>query len=66
MITLSVPDMTCGHCKASVEKALARVDPAAAVTVDLTARRVSVETAAPAPALIAALAAAGFDARAAG
>lgn len=66
MITLSVPDMNCGHCKASVEKALARVDPAAAVTVDLTARRVTVQTAAAAPALIAALAAAGFEAAPAG
>lgn len=60
MITLSVPDMNCGHCKASVEKALSRVDPAAAVTVDIPARRVTVETKAEAPALIAALAAVGF------
>jgi hypothetical protein len=27
MITLNVPDMSCGHCKATVEKAVAGVDP---------------------------------------
>ena len=64
MITLSVPDMHCGKCKAGVERALTAVDPAARVEVDLTARRVSVETLAPLPALLAALGNAGFPASA--
>jgi copper chaperone len=64
MITLEIPDMSCGHCKATVEKALASVDPAAAVTVDLAARRASVDTGMPVTALIAALDAAGFAAHA--
>ena len=58
MTTLSVPDMSCGHCKASVEQALAPI--ATAVTVDLTTRQVRAEGAA--PAMIAALAAVGFPA----
>ena len=46
MTTLSVPDMTCGHCKASVEAALATVPGVAKVAVDLTSHRVDVEGAA--------------------
>ncbi|MDR7125169.1 heavy-metal-associated domain-containing protein [Pseudotabrizicola sp. 4114] len=41
MTLLSVPDMSCGHCKASVEAALTPL--AETVTVDLPGRRVSVE-----------------------
>lgn len=62
MTTLSVPEMNCGHCKASVEAALTRLDPSARVVVDLTARRVDVTSQAPTAAMIAALGAAGFDA----
>ncbi len=63
MITLSVPDMSCGHCKASVEAALAPLT--ARVTVDLPARTVSAEGA-PAETLVRALAAIGFPASVAG
>lgn len=59
MTTLSVPDMSCGHCKASVEAALAPL--ASRVQVDLPARRVTAEGAPP-RALIDALAAVGFPA----
>ncbi|MFN3723093.1 MAG: heavy-metal-associated domain-containing protein [Paracoccaceae bacterium] len=41
MTLLSVPDMSCNHCKAAVESALAPI--AGAVTVDLTTRRVEVQ-----------------------
>lgn len=60
MTVLSVPDMSCGHCKASVEAALKPI--ADRVEVDLPARRVRAEGASP-EALIAALAAVGFPAR---
>lgn len=63
MTTLSVPDMSCGHCKASVEAALAPI--ASRVEVDLPARRVTVEGAAP-EAAVQALAAIGFPATVAG
>ncbi|MFN3293993.1 MAG: heavy-metal-associated domain-containing protein [Gemmobacter sp.] len=59
---LSIPDMTCGHCSRSVTAAVKALDPKAEVAVDLSTRRARVETSAPAPAVIAALAEVGFDA----
>lgn len=61
MTILSIPDMTCGHCRASVEAALAPL--AAKVAVDLPARQVTVEGAAEPARLIAALSEVGFDAK---
>ena len=61
MITLSVPDMSCGHCKASVESALAPL--AARVDVDLSHREVKIEGASAPQALIAALGDIGFPAK---
>ncbi|QYK42927.1 MAG: heavy-metal-associated domain-containing protein [Paracoccaceae bacterium] len=63
MITLEIPDMSCGHCKAAVERALTGADPGAAVAVDLPARRATVAGAAAPALLVAALDAAGFPAR---
>lgn len=40
-MTFTVPDMTCGHCKAAIETAIAQAGGRAAV--DLTARTVTVE-----------------------
>ncbi len=62
MTTFLVPDMSCGHCKATVEAALARVEGAGAVTVDLTLRQVTASGTAPVPAVLAALDAAGYPA----
>ena len=42
-IQLSVPDMTCGHCKASVEKALGEIAGVQAVSVDLPNKTVAVQ-----------------------
>lgn len=64
MTRLSVPDMSCGHCKASVEAAIAAVDQGSQVRVDLAAKTVEVEGKAPAAALIAALTEAGYPATA--
>ena len=44
MLTLKVPDMTCGHCAETVEKAVKSVDPAAKVEVDLAQKTVTIET----------------------
>ncbi len=62
MTKLSIPEMSCGHCKAGVEKAVASVDPAAKVVVDLTTRHADVDSTSPAAALIAALKSAGYAA----
>ena len=62
MTTLSVPDMSCGHCKATVEAALAKVEGTGSVTVDLSLREVTVSGTAAAPALLAALDGAGYPA----
>ncbi len=62
MTTLSVPDMSCSHCKATVEAALGAVPQAGAVKVDLSTRKVEVTGPAPAADLIQALDAAGYPA----
>ncbi len=61
MIRLSVPDMSCGHCKASVEGALAALPGAAPFTIDLQKREV--EASGNPAALLAALAEIGFPAQ---
>jgi len=63
MTRLSIPDMSCGHCKAAVEAALAGVAGSGEIAVDLVAREVSVAGNAPVPALLAALHAAGYQAQ---
>ncbi len=62
MTKLKVPEMSCGHCKAAVEKAVASVDAQAKVDVDLENRTVQVETTAANDALIAALKEEGYEA----
>ncbi len=64
MTTFSIPDMTCGHCKAAVEAAILKLDPAASVVVDLKTRRAEVTSTEPDEALINALNAVGFPAQA--
>jgi copper chaperone len=63
MIRLDVPEMSCGHCKASVEKAVRGLDAQAMVAVDLATRQVEITTAVPQAAVVAALQAAGFESR---
>ena len=54
--------MSCGHCKASIGKAIASVDSDAEVEYDLTTRQIAVQSHADADALIAAMQSAGYDA----
>ena len=61
MTKLSIPDMNCGHCKASVEAALAPL--AAQITVDLPARQVSIDGAPDIQAILSALGDIGFPAQ---
>lgn len=61
-VTLSVPGMTCGHCKAAVERELGKVPGVASVDVDLDSKQVVVAGAGlQHAALVAAVDEAGFD-----
>ena len=61
MTKLSVPEMSCGHCKSAIEKAVAGVDANARVSVDLENRTVSIESTTADAALIDALKAEGYE-----
>lgn len=41
---LNVQGMSCGHCERAVTEAIKRIDPKAAVKVDLASGRVEVES----------------------
>ncbi len=62
MIRYSIPDMSCGHCKATVDKTVKALDPHAVLQFDMGARTVEIQTDAPTAALLAALAASGYPA----
>ena len=62
MTKLNVPEMSCGHCKVAIEKAVAGVDADARVSVDLENRTVSIESSIADAALIDALKAGGYEA----
>ena len=44
MLKLKVPDMSCGHCASTIEKAIRNLDPTADVMVDLRSQTVTVAT----------------------
>jgi copper chaperone len=60
MTVLSVPSMSCGHCKASILTALSPLAAVSMIDIDLAKRQVSADG--PAEIMIQALAKAGFDA----
>jgi copper chaperone len=55
-----VPDMSCGHCVATIEKALKAADPMATLRTDLNARTAERETAVSSDAISQVLATAGY------
>jgi len=63
MTKFSIPDMTCGHCKKTVEEAIHRVDATAKVEVDLDKHVASVASAIGAEQLVGALEQAGYPAQ---
>jgi len=65
MYQLQVEEMSCGHCVASVTKAVKAVDPQANVEVDLASKQVKVRSGAALDAVKAAIADAGFPVSAA-
>ena len=58
----SIPDMTCGHCKAVVERTIIDLDSNASVVVNLGAHTAEVKTTVPAEAIIGALKPEGYSA----
>lgn len=62
MVELNVEGMSCGHCAGRVSKAIADVDPAAKVEVDLGAKLVRVTSSAAPDELAQAVTEAGYPA----
>ncbi len=44
MLELTLPDMTCGHCVATVKRTVAALDPNAQVEIDLPSHQVRIQT----------------------
>jgi len=59
----NVPTMTCGHCAATIEKAVKGVDPQATFSVDLVAKEVTVRSNVEEARVAEAIRAAGYEAR---
>jgi copper chaperone len=66
MTTLSIPDMSCGHCRASITEALRLLPGVTGLAFDAEARTARIEGTAPADSLIRALDQIGFPATVAG
>ena len=62
MYHLNIPDMTCGHCVSTVEKAVKTVDPSASVTVDLGTKTVSIDSQVTSETFISSIGSAGYQA----
>lgn len=60
----SVPDMSCGHCKAAIEKAVLGAEPNAALSFDMEARNVEIQSAMSSTDIQAVLGKAGYPAEA--
>jgi copper chaperone len=62
MTTFHIPDMSCGHCKSTVDKTIHSLDPSARIEFDMAARKVFVESNTDGAAVVAALMKVGFPA----
>jgi copper chaperone len=62
MTTFHIPDMSCGHCKATVEKTIRTLDPEAGVEFDMATRQVTLSSSADTTEVQAALGAVGYPA----
>lgn len=60
MTTLTIPEMSCGHCKAVIEKTVLGIDPAARLEFDLPAHKVDVQSSADPARITRALTEAGY------
>ncbi len=62
MQKFSVPDMTCGHCKKTIEEAINKLDGNAKIEVDLDAHVIEVATEAGTDKLLSTLKDVGYEA----
>jgi copper chaperone len=60
MLTLHIPDMTCGGCFAGIERVVKKFDAQASLSVDLVAHTVTVESAKEPTEIVKVIEAAGF------
>lgn len=60
MMEFKVEDMTCGHCASTITRAVKEVDAAGRCEIDLSAKRVRIESSHPAEDFMEAIAEAGF------
>ena len=60
MIQFNVDDMTCGHCESTIRRVVKEVDAASRCDVDLTGKRVRIESARPPDAFRTAIEEAGY------
>ena len=61
MSSFTVPGMSCGHCTATIDKAIWSIDPTATVSCDLSTHTVSVESFLSVRAVSEAIKNAGYD-----
>jgi copper ion binding protein len=59
--TYTVPDISCGHCKAAIEGEVATVDGVSSVGVDIDRKSVTVDGSASDDAITAAIREAGYE-----
>ena len=57
----SVPEMSCGHCVATIEKAVKSVDPDAEIACDLASKTVEINSGSSASDINVAIKEAGYD-----
>ncbi|MEC9472561.1 MAG: heavy-metal-associated domain-containing protein [Pseudomonadota bacterium] len=61
MMKFSVPDMSCGHCAATIEKAVKTVDASASVACDLETSLVEIGTSVEQKTIMEAINKAGYE-----
>ncbi len=60
MTRFHIANMSCGHCKAAVEKTVSELDDEAELDFDMETREVEIDSSASKDALVSALTAAGY------
>ncbi|CAM3238498.1 heavy-metal-associated domain-containing protein [Paracoccus nototheniae] len=62
MTTFNIPNMSCGHCKATVEKTIHAIDPEAKIEFDMASRKITLDSRTHPDNVQTALASAGYPA----